>query len=345
MDLGTMVCIVGSTGIIIGGTIKGVFFMKNRKLVLTEELGSIKDRLYVLSKNNEEARRILEKSNSKKIKNEKELRKEIEKLNKSVQDITEHRQKESLLELENLREQLHIIALNNNMAKKELQRSFVSRITTEKTASREITRLKKIIHIINESRRKELMDKIVSLREELQILNTDRAIQILSDSFNRKDMNEREMNKEITKLKNSISEINIDEKRKYMQQLKEIRNRMYTLSLECTMAKEELENSYQRKLIDIEDIKEEIDNLNLIYIDCVEINRKDKINELNELRDEVYSNSKDSAYARMKLEESFNRLFSNEIIEKEIDRLEETLEKVYRDNNLKKYKKQDELYL
>lgn len=340
-----IMCMTVSAGLVIGGTIKGVFFMKNRKEKLLENLGILRDKIYVLSKTNEEARMVLQKSKGRKIKDEKSIVNEIRILNEALENILEHKRKESLMELENVREQLNILAISSAIAKKELAKSFTARITTEKVALKEIDRLLKVIYVIDESNKKELMDKLVSTREQLQILETDRAIIVLNESYAKKNMSCKEVKQEILRLQSELKSIQLEDKKRCMQELKEIRDKLYRLSLECELAKDELSNSYQRKLITIDDINNEIDELSIAYIDCIEASRRDKLNRINEIREEVYENSRDSQYARMKLENSFNKLFSDEIMVKEINALEETIDKVYRDNELKSYKRDGELFL
>ena len=345
MKLEIIAYILATAGIVIGGAAKGVVFMKGRKRQSLESLGEVKDKLYVLSKTSEEARMVLQKSNDKKLHGQNEIIKEIEYLNKELEDILEHKRKEALIQLENVREQLHILALSNQIAQKELRKSFTLRIVTEKAAAIEIKRLEKIIYLIDESNRKSLMDEITTLREQLQIIATDKAISVLNDSYAKKDMSQKQLKEEISRLKDEIKNIKLEQKKKSMQDVKEVRDRIYKLALECESAKEELNNSFQRKLITIDDIEKEIDRLNIKYIECVEISRREKINKMNELRDEVYETSGDSQYARMKLENSFNKILDDKIIAKEIDTLEETIDRVYRDRQLKSCHNESKFFL
>lgn len=329
---------------IIATTTTGVAYKtlnKSKKGLLIDELGRLRDDLYTLSKINERGRKELELSYNKDINRDRDLLLEVQRLRTVLKEINESQRKIALDELAATREELLELSLTNEDAKKELQNSHSKRVSTEDTAKEETKRLRRVIGAIRNYNKKALLDNLSTLRDKLYILSdeNERAKIALDESFEKQLNLEQEISLELNRLELVLQDILEKQRKEYIAKLTDCRNRLYDLSIENDLAKQELDNSYRKRLTSNKCYKNEIQRLELLITEIKGLNRKKALNELNALRDGLYSKSKENDFARMSLEDSYNRRVNDEIIEKEIERLEEVTEKIKREDILANYKK------
>lgn len=313
----------------------------SKKNLLIDELGRLRDELYTLSKINERGRKELEFSYAKDVAKDKDLLVEVQRLRTVLKEINEAERKIALDELAATREELLELSLKNDNAKKELQNSHSKRISTEDTAREETKRLRRIIGAIRNYNKKALLDNLSVIRDKLQVLSetSDRAKMALDESYEKPLNLEDEICIELSRLKTIFKDIEENERKDLAAKLSHCRNKLYDLSIENDLAREELENSYKKRLISNKCLKAEIERIAEIISNVKGINRKKVLNNLNNLRDDLYSKSKDNEYARMSLEDSYNRRINDEVIIKEIEKLEEITERIKREEILENYKK------
>lgn len=344
MMWGTAIFVAGVT---LAGT-TGIAFKalnSSKKSLLIDELGRLRDELYTLSKINERARMELELSYNKDISKDRDLLIEVQRLRNMIKEINEAQRKIALDELASAREELLELSVNNEDAAKELQNSHSKRISTEEIAKEETKRLRRVIGAIRNYNKKSLLDNLSVLRDKLQILSQDNetARIVLDESYDKTLNLESEIELELTRLKIILRDIEENQRKELLSELKRFRNELYDLSIENDKAKTELDESYRKRLIDNKALKDEIDRLQIIIIEVKSMNRKKVLNDLNTLRDELYTKSKENDYARMNLEDSYNRKINDDVIHKEIDKLEEVAERIKREEILENYKKRFKL--
>ena len=330
MALESITGILGVTGTVAGAL--GFMFIKNtaeEKKDGKSELQEIRDNLRKLAKVDEVAELELEQSYSKKIKTKNEIIKERDYLKKVLDEIVESRRKQALDVLELTRSELCELAKKNEKASKELKNSYVRRITTEKTALKEVERLGKIINMIIDEQRKVAFDELNKLRDRLYILSieNERASSELEDSYNRQIINEDQAKRESKRLALVIKDVEEHKRKVAFDELTIIRDKLYKISLEDEGAKLHLQESYNRRITTERAIVEEIEKLSNIVNEITEERRKKALEELLQARGDLYGKSRDSEVIKRALNDSYNkRIIEDNVAYKEIERLAEVEE-------------------
>lgn len=327
------------TTAMIGGVSINMLIRKNKSISL-EEISSLREEMFELSKTNERARIELEESKNRRMRSVKSVNEESDRLQKAISEIKENQRKVAFTELSKLREELHELSLISDIAKRELQTSHTRRVSTEETVIKEINRLKNIIKEIRESNRKQLFDKLTKSRDRLYRLAnySDEANVILNDSYELTIVSDEDIERECLRLGKAIKDAEDLKRRVLLNELTEVRNRLYGLVLVSDQAKIELEASYNRKIISEDDMFDEIGKLKNIILDVNEKRRKEIFNELDNVRDELYKKSKTNDGVRMDLEDSYNKILDDKLAVKEIDRLTNTKERIDREEEINKYR-------
>lgn len=334
----------GITGIV-GIGISLVTVGSKKKIILSDDLMKSRDELYELSRVSEKARMDLEDSNSMNLTSYRMVRSEVIRLQDCIKDIKEMQRKFTLDELTNVREQLHALSIDNKLAKKELTISYNSRVSTEETAQKEITRLKQIVREVTDFNRKRLLDELAGLRDQLCSLafTSDRAKSELEDSYDKDLVSEEHIAKEVLKIKSAVRDIQEHDRKALSEQLSECRDRLYELSIKSDKAKLELDLSYSRRTITRESTILEIEKINSTILEVKEDIRKELLNDLGDVREILYNKSKDNEYARRELEDSYNKNISDDVAIKEIDKLNNTNERIKREEQFMKERRKMKL--
>lgn len=319
----------------IAGTVAGCtgfVFVKNRsdeKKDDKQELQEIRDSLRRLAKMDEVAEIELEQSYKKALKTKMEIARERNYLKDVFEEITESRRKQALDILEGTRSELCELAKRNEKASKELKDSYVKRITTEKTALKEVERLEKIIGIVKDEQRKVAFDELNKLRDRLYVLSieSERASSELEDSYNKQIINEEQVNREIRKLTLVIKDIEEHKRKEAFDRLAIVRDRLYKISLEDEKAKLYLQESYNKRVTTERAINEELERLSMIVDEITEDRRRVALEQLLEARGGLYGKARDSESIKRALNDSYNKRIADEgIAYKEIERLNEVEE-------------------
>lgn len=330
MVLESIIRMMGAIGTIAGAT--GFVFVRKRtgeKKEDKEELQDVRESLRNLAKVDEVAEMELEQSYRKIMKTKVEIEKEKNHLKLILEEITESRRKQALDILEGARSELCELAKKNQRASKELKDSYVKRITTEKTAIKEIRRLNIIVNEIKDEQRKVAFDKLNILRDRLYVLSieNERASSELEDSYNKQIVNEDQAIRESRRLDLVIKDVEEHKRKLAFDELMIIRDKLYKISLVDEKAKLHLQESYNRRITTERAILEEIENLSLIVDDITEERRKSALEKLLNARGELYSKARDNDTIRRALNDSYNkRIIDDSIAYKEIDRLNEVEE-------------------
>lgn len=325
MGLEQLSGIIGIAGTVAGTM--GFVFMKNRMEEKKDdkgELQEIRENLRRLAKVDEIAEIELEQSYTRKIKTKNQVTKERDHLKKILTEIVEARRKQSLDILEATRSELCELAKKNENASKELKNSYVKRITTEKTALKEVERLTKIINMLKDEQRKMAFDELNKVRDRLYILSieNERASSELEDSYNKKILNEEQARREAKRIALVIKDVEEHKRKIAFDQLTIIRDKLYKISLEDENAKLHLQESYNRRVTTERAIIEEIDKLTAIVDDITEERRKAALEKLLQTRGDLYGKSRNNDTIRLALNDSYNkRIVEEKIAYKEIERL------------------------
>lgn len=327
MALESIAGIIGVLGTIAGTA--GYVFVRNRTDVKKEdkaELQDVRENLRKLAKVDEVAELELEQSCKKILKTKNEISAERDYLKNILNDIIESRRKQALDILEGTRSELCELAKRNEKASKELKDSYVKRITTEKTALKEVDRLNKIINAIKDEQRKIAFDDLNKLRDRLYTLSleSERANSELEDSYNKRILNEDQAKRESRRLTLVIKDVEEHKRKMAFDKLTIIRDKLYKISLEDEGAKLHLQESYNKRITTERAITEEIERLTLIVNDITEERRRNALEKLLEARGELYGKAKDNEVIKRALNDSYNkRIIEDKVAYKEIERLSE----------------------
>lgn len=179
----------------------GVIKDEQRKVAF-DKLNRLRDRLYVLSIDNERANSELEDSYNKQIASEDQAKRESRRLEFIIKDVEEHKRKVAFDNLTIVRDELYKISLDDEDAKLHLQESYNRRVTTERAIIEETEKLSAIIDSITEERRKQAMDHLLQVRGDLysKSRSNDVIKRALNDSYNKRIVERNVAYKEIERL-------------------------------------------------------------------------------------------------------------------------------------------------
>lgn len=340
MDIGMIITGFITAGIGIAGSVALTRTATKTKKDAKDDLTKIREELDKIARTDDAAKEALNLSYSKNISTNSQIENEVQRLKNVIRNLNEDKKITAFTNLTKSRERLHLLSIRSDRATKELKISYAKKLQNEKEIVNEDERLKTIITEISAFKRKDLMDRLSDVRNKLYDLaeTNQQAKEEYKNSYGSEDLenlSDDKLEKEIQRLEIIADEIKDFNREKLLEQLKETRKLLCELAVYNSLAKQELNESYNKKITTCKAISVEIERLSDVILEVKEYERTLSINRLTELRENIYSASTADISVKQSLHQSYNKeIIDDKILAKEIQRLEEVKENINRNSKL-----------
>lgn len=238
------------------------------------------------------------------------------------------KKKLGLEELVSLRKELYDLSKVNERARVELGKLGNPNIRSKRQLDLCIKSVREVIASIHEEMRKIALDTLAVLRSQIaELARHDSDIKReLDASYSRHVSNRSSVLREIERLEIVYDKAILRKKKVYQDKVSAMREELFELSEESSIASTILEKSYENKSNDLEFLAKQVTSMEFEIRSIKIETRKRLTGELNTVREELFVMSQRSEVAKAELDESYRkRLSDNQSVRDEIVRLRNTI--------------------